>query len=249
MRSMRCAGILPGALPRCAGQGLRYRTGWSYNVRMSDRRSQILDAAARVMGEHGFRRTSVDDVIAAAGLAGKAHFYHYFRSKQELGYAVLERQFEHFADRGLAILREPLIAPLDRLHLFVDSIIAVQVAAGGREGSPFGRLAGELAAADEGFRERLAQVFGRWTDAVRTLLEEMRGQLAPGTEPTRLARFVVATLEGALMLARVSRDVGVLPGIGADLKRFVGMHRRDGPTDAGSTDGALSAATVGVGRS
>src|SRR5688500_17328027 len=141
---------------------------------MSDRRTQILDAAARLMDEHGFRRTSVEDVITAAGLAGKAHFYHYFRSKQELGYAVLERQFERFAERGLAILREPMIAPLDRLHLFVDSLVALQVAEGGRQGSPFGRLAGELGDADEGFRERLAHVFARWTRAIEALLEELR---------------------------------------------------------------------------
>ena len=209
---------------------------------MSDRRTQILDAAARLMDEHGFRRTSVEEVIVAAGLAGKAHFYHYFRSKQELGYAVLERQFERFAERGLAILREPMIAPLDRLHLFVDSLVALQVAEGGRQGSPFGRLAGELGDADEGFRERLAHVFARWTGAIEALLEELRGQFAPGTDPVRLSRFVVATLEGAVMLARVGRDVGMLPGIAADLKRFVALHLRDPSAVAREAHGVTAGA-------
>ena len=194
---------------------------------MSDRRSQILEAAARLMGERGFRATSVDDVIAAAGLAGKAHFYHYFGAKQELGYAVLEHQFARFAERGLAILREPMIAPLDRLHLFIDSLVALQVAEGGRSGSPFGRLASELASSDEGFRERLAGVFARWADAVQALLGELEGELEPGTDTGRMARFVVATLEGGLMLSRVSRDVGMLSGIAADLKRYVGLHLRE----------------------
>ena len=194
---------------------------------MTDRRRQILDAAARVMGEHGYRATSVDDVIGAAGLAGKSHFYHYFGSKQELGYAVLEHQFDRFADRGLAILREPMIDPLDRLHLFIDSLVALQVADGGRSGSPFGRLASELASGDEGFRERLAEVFARWAEAVRRLLDELDGVLLPGTDTRRMSRFVVATLEGALMLARVSRDVGLLTGVATDLKRYVGMHLRE----------------------
>ncbi len=208
---------------------------------MSDRRAQILDAAARVMGEHGYRQTSVDDVIAAAGLAGKAHFYHYFRSKQELGYAVLERQFERFAERGLAVLGEPLIAPLDRLHLFIDSLVALQVARGAREGSPFGRLAGELGDADEGFRERLALVFARWTGAVQALLDELGDRLSEGTDPARLARFIVATLEGALMLARVGRDVALLPDVGADLKRFVAMHVREERRAPASEGGARRA--------
>ena len=198
------------------------------------------------MGERGYRATSVDDVIRAADLAGKSHFYHYFGSKQELGYAVLEHQFTRFADRGLAILREPMIDPLDRLHLFIDSLVALQVADGGRSGSPFGRLAAELASGDEGFRERLAEVFARWADAVRRLLDEMEGgMLAPGTDTRRMSRFVVATLEGALMLARVSRDVGLLTGIAADLKRYVAMHLRD--DESGRTVGAGASASAGAG--
>ena len=214
---------------------------------MSDRRRQILDAAARVMGEHGYRATSVDDVIGAAGLAGKSHFYHYFGSKQELGYAVLEHQFDRFAERGLAILREPMIDPLDRLHLFIDSLVALQVADGGRSGSPFGRLAGELASGDEGFRERLAEVFARWADAVRRLLDELGGALLPGADTRRMSRFVVATLEGALMLARVSRDVGLLTGVAADLKRYVGMHLREeeGGRAAAGTAGGGGVALMG----
>ena len=180
------------------------------------------------MGERGYRQTSVEDVIAAAGLAGKAHFYHYFKSKQELGLAVLDRQFERFTERGLAILREPMIDPIERLYLFIDSLVALQVAqgAGGRGGSPFGALAEELAGSDEGFRARLVQAFERWTGQVQSLLWEAREQLVEGTDAGRLARFVVATLEGALMMARVTRDVGVLPGIATDLKRFVAMHLR-----------------------
>lgn len=193
---------------------------------MSDRRGQILEAAARVMGERGYRATSVGDVIEAAGLAGKSHFYHYFGSKQELGYAVVEHQFARFADRGLAILREPMIDPLDRLHLFIDSLVALQVADGARSGSPFGRLAAELASGDEGFRERLAAVFARWADAVRQLLDELAGALVPDADTRRMSRFVVATLEGGLMLARVSRDVGMLAGIATDLKRYVALHVR-----------------------
>ena len=66
------------------------------------------------------------DVIRETGLSGKSHFYHYFKSKEELGYAVLNRQFERFAERGLAILREPMIDPLERLYLFIDSVVTAQ---------------------------------------------------------------------------------------------------------------------------
>lgn len=78
---------------------------------MSQKRLQILDAAAELIAERGFVQASVDDVIAKAGLSGKSHFYHYFKSKDALGHEVLARQFDVLADRGLHILREQSLIP------------------------------------------------------------------------------------------------------------------------------------------
>lgn len=194
---------------------------------MPDRRSQILDAAAALIAEHGFTSTSVDDVIKAAKLSGKSHFYHYFKSKDELGYEVLNRQFERFSERGLAVLREPMIDPLERLNLFIDSVVALQAESGGRRGSPFGNLAAELADAHEGFRVRIEAVFERWASQIRSLLWEARPQLQDDVDAVRLSRFIIAALEGAVLMTRVKRDMAMLEGIAFDLKRFIAMHGRD----------------------
>jgi TetR/AcrR family transcriptional repressor of nem operon len=189
---------------------------------------QILDAAATLIAERGFTSTSVDDVIKHARLSGKSHFYHYFKSKEELGYEVLNRQFERFAERGLAILREPMIDPLERLGLFIDSVVALQAERGGRGGSPFGNLAAELADAHEGFRVRIEAVFERWASQIRSLLWEARPQLNDDVDAVRLSRFIIATLEGAVLMTRVKRDLSVLEGIAFDLKRFIDTHVRSG---------------------
>ena len=193
-----------------------------------DRRSEILDAAAVLITERGFRETSIDDVIKSSKLSGKSHFYHYFKSKEELGYEVLNRQFERFAERGLAILREPMIDPLERLYLFIDTLVAAQAQRGFRGGSPFGNLAAEMADAHEGFRKRIEIVFERWASQIQSLLWEARPQLVDEVDAARLSRFIIATLEGALLMSRVQRDLAMLQGIVADLKRFIGMHVRDG---------------------
>jgi TetR/AcrR family transcriptional repressor of nem operon len=192
------------------------------------RRSAILDAAARLINERGFSHTSVEELITATGLSGKSHFYHYFKSKEELGYEVLERQFSRFAERGLVLLREPMIEPLDRLALFIDTMVALQYERDARNGSPFGNLAGELADSHEGFRRRLDEVFDVWAGQLRTLLEELRPQLQDGVDTARLARFIVAALEGGMLMTRVKRDAAVMTGIGEDLKRFIATHLRAG---------------------
>jgi len=195
---------------------------------VSKRRKAILDAAARVINERGFSHTSVEDLIQATGLSGKSHFYHYFPSKEALGMAVIDRHFERFTERGLAILSEPMIEPVDRLTLFIDTLVALQRDRDGGSGSPFGNLAGELADAHEGFRQRLDDVFERWTGQLDALLREVGGQLREGVDTVRLARFIIASLEGGMLMTRVTRDVDVMEGIGEDLKRFIATHLRDG---------------------
>jgi AcrR family transcriptional regulator len=53
---------------------------------MRDRKAEILDAAARLIARQGYKQTSIDDVIKASGLCGMSHFYHNFKSKEQLGH-------------------------------------------------------------------------------------------------------------------------------------------------------------------
>ncbi|MFC5861475.1 TetR/AcrR family transcriptional regulator [Acidicapsa dinghuensis] len=67
------------------------------------RRSEILDAASKVFGTKGFDESRVDDIAAQAGLA-KATVYVYFRSKDEIYEAVMERALaEIYARTGEAV--------------------------------------------------------------------------------------------------------------------------------------------------
>ena len=53
-------------------------------------RDQILDAASRLIHLQGYHGTSLDDVLRESGV-GKGNFYYHFRSKEDLGYAIIER--------------------------------------------------------------------------------------------------------------------------------------------------------------
>src|SRR5207253_11303107 len=57
----------------------------------SGRRAQILDAAMHVMAEHGFSGASIKRIAQRAGLKSPALIYWYFRDKQALFDAVLQR--------------------------------------------------------------------------------------------------------------------------------------------------------------
>lgn len=205
---------------------------------MKDRREQIIQAASSVMNRQGFQQTSIDDVIREAGLCGKGHFYHYFKSKEELGYSVLRLQFEQFAERGLALLREPMIPPLERLDRFIDAVVASHAERGCVGGSPCGAMATGMANSHEGFRQWVDALFERWAAQLQALLWEVRPALAEDVDIAQMARFIVATLEGALSMSRVKREIAVMEGIAAELKRFVASRVRDRDAVARVHDGA-----------
>lgn len=71
--------------PRGPGAGSQ----WTESRRAGGRRTAILDAALRVFGQYGYRRTSMDDIAREAGI-GKGTIYLSFASKDEVFQALSE---------------------------------------------------------------------------------------------------------------------------------------------------------------
>jgi AcrR family transcriptional regulator len=59
-------------------------------ARAESRRQQVLDAAAACFRESGFRGASMADISRRAGMS-TGHIYHYFKSKEEIVEAIVER--------------------------------------------------------------------------------------------------------------------------------------------------------------
>src|SRR5260370_3540661 len=55
-----------------------------------DRREQILQAAQKLFADQGFRETNLGDVATQLGFRRQA-VYHYFRSKEEMLYELIDR--------------------------------------------------------------------------------------------------------------------------------------------------------------
>jgi AcrR family transcriptional regulator len=70
------------------------------------RREQILDAAVGVFGRFGFKKTSVDDLAAAAGIS-KQGLYLHFSSKEEVFLAGLQKYLDDCLSRVQQELTKP----------------------------------------------------------------------------------------------------------------------------------------------
>jgi TetR/AcrR family transcriptional repressor of nem operon len=196
-------------------------------------RDQILDAASRLIHLQGYHATSLDDVLRRSGV-GKGNFYYYFKSKEELGYAIIDRVVRLFLERVL----EPVFAdtsadPIDQVHRFLDRVLENQRQRNCVGGCPMGNLASELSDVHEGFRRRLAGTFLEWRVKLTDALSrgQATGRLDADSDPAGLAQFVVAALEGAILLTKVTKDIAVMEQCVAHLKHHLTLYTRD-PLDA-----------------
>ena len=68
-----------------------------------ERADAILDAAAELLTAHGYRRVSIDDVAAGAGV-GKGTIYLHWRTREALFWAVLQRETLQLLEQLIADL-------------------------------------------------------------------------------------------------------------------------------------------------
>jgi TetR/AcrR family transcriptional regulator, transcriptional repressor for nem operon len=189
-------------------------------------REAIMTAATRLIHVHGYNATALDDVLRESGV-GKGNFYYHFKSKEDLGYAILDQIVAGFLERTLEpCFADAEAAPLGQIRCFLDRVVQAQRERNCVGGCVMGNLASELSDVHEGFRTRLATLFTAWQDRLASALESARrrGELVGAADPTTVARFVVASLEGAILLAKVSKDVGVMEQCVAELKRYLRLQ-------------------------
>ena len=170
-------------------------------------RELVLDAAERVMAEHGFEAATIARVVQEAGIP-LSSVYHYYGSKDGILLAVMERGAERFfADmpvsqgrrgrpaqrlaRFIARVAETLERHPDFLRLLIVFAAQPPIAAGGEIQAVVGRIRG---VALERVRHEIAVAFD----------DE---PASPVTD--RLARFALAAFDGAFVASQTDRALAL----------------------------------------
>jgi AcrR family transcriptional regulator len=191
-----------------------------------DTRRRLLEIGQQHIYLHGFQGASVDNILRGVGVT-KGAFFHYFASKAEFGYSVVE---EVLAEMIAAQWVTPLLNSSDALET-----VAVEFEKGTDVlklqqpilGCPLNNLAQEMNPLDDGFRSRTLAVFQMWRDSFRDALARAQqdGIVRVSIDASDEAYALVAQIEGILSMARSSQDPDTLM-IGARvLRRYLDSMR------------------------
>jgi len=185
------------------------------------RKQEFLDSARRLVQARGFAATSVDAVCEDTGTT-KGAFFHYFRDKDELGIELLK----YFRESGRSALQAGGHAeerdPRRRLRRYLAHLEAVYAADPRfRDGCLYAILAYENADPRSEVRRMCAAAIDEWLGAAAGELKAVFSMLRarPAVQARELAEFLLAAIEGALIVSRTA-------GAGGAMKRALAHFRR-----------------------
>lgn len=173
----------------------------------TDTRNHIIQTGADLIAQKGFGATGLNAVLTAAGVP-KGSFYHYFKSKDDFGLAVIDSFAEAYDTRLDAILNDTSRSCLDRLRTYFDTGFEAMLNGEYTRGCLIGNLGQELAGQNEIFRQRLEKVLAGWERRFEKCIAEAQqaGDVSPAVDPADAASLLLSGWEGAILRAKVLRS-------------------------------------------
>ncbi len=189
-------------------------------------RERILELAEAATLEKGFGATSIEELIAGAGIS-KSGFFHHFRDKNALAKALIERYVANdriildglFA-RGDELSEDPLQSFLIGLKLFAEMLADLP------EAHP-GCLAASFVYQEQLFdadvRALSRESFLRWRARFAERFDAIAAKYPPRVPIDRaaLADMAAALIDGGITLGKSLKDPKILPAQVLHFRNYV----------------------------
>ncbi|UZP66118.1 TetR/AcrR family transcriptional regulator [Desulfovibrio mangrovi] len=171
-------------------------------------RQRIIEAGADLINRQGFNGTGLKEILDAAGVP-KGSFYHYFKSKEAFGLAVVDYFAARFGNMFREVVADTSLSPLSRLNTILAIVEERFEKQECRQGCPIGNLAQEMGGLSDQFQVHLRQVIDRMAAAFGDLIRQgqEQGEVRPDLDPVETAYFIVSSWHGALIRMKVTRSL------------------------------------------
>ncbi|MBT5926938.1 MAG: TetR/AcrR family transcriptional regulator [Verrucomicrobia bacterium] len=169
-------------------------------------RNRILAFAFQEFYRNGFQGSSLNQIVELARTT-KGALFHHFKSKQELGYAVVGEVIQPEMRRSWL---EPMDQSLDPIH-DLKSILNGCVKHDKEricQGCPLNNLAQEMSPLDEIFRKKIESLYNDWRKSVSNAFARgiKAGNVKSTANPEAIGAFLVAALAGIIGTVKNAQD-------------------------------------------
>jgi len=173
------------------------------------KKQAILEAATQLMLDKGYVATSVDEICTQAGVT-KGSFFYYFKSKEDLGKALVRC----FGARHQTMIEQQLVGindPLDRIYAYLDFIIEMSHNCSSR-GCLIGTFTQELHASHPDITSLCSENFHLNCELLKAELVAAREKYSPQMEidVDGLAEAFMALTQGTMILIKAHSDCAIM---------------------------------------
>lgn len=190
---------------------------------MSAAREQIVDTTCNLLEAQGYHATGLNQIVQDSG-APKGSLYYYFPDgKEELAAEAIQRSSERIAER-IRINLAAEVDPATAVRAFVEAIARGVEASGFRSGGPLTTVAMESATTNTRLNQACREAYTRLQTA---FAESLQAGAFPAERALALAEFIVASIEGGIILSRTYHSGGPLRRTARQLERVVARAKSE----------------------
>jgi TetR/AcrR family transcriptional repressor of nem operon len=164
----------------------------------ADKRARLIKTASDLTYRHGFGNTALADIAREAKVP-LGNVYYYFKTKAEIGEAIIAQRVAAF--HAMRLEWEKSESPKNRLMALIQ-MTANNRGALARSGCPIGSLCAEL---DKGGGHLARQANRPFTELL-SWIEAQFAALGKGREKKALALHLLSALQGVSLLANSFDD-------------------------------------------
>lgn len=160
-----------------------------------DKRQAIIFTGAKLIHEKGYHHVGIKAILDELQIP-KGSFYHYFKSKEDLGMAIIDIYLMD-TQEAIASVSHSLEGLKNFFNIFFDRLRGMSM----KCGCPVGNLILELSDENESFRMKLHdwyELVYKWIDSI---LSDNGYE-----DATRRAKALFAAFEGAMMAAKLDKS-------------------------------------------
>ncbi len=174
--------------------------------RHQDTCQHLLSTGREIFSTRGFSSVGLSTILQQANVP-KGSFYHYFRSKEQFGQAVLEDYFAGYQESLAERFSAPGQSALERLMGYWENWQKQYCGPEGLQNCLVVKLSAEVADLSESMRITLRDGTGRVIDAIAGCIRAaIAEQSLPGQDPQQLAGNLYQLWLGASLLTKLRHD-------------------------------------------
>lgn len=176
-------------------------------------REKLIDSAFTTFYKQGYQGANIAAILKEVNI-NKGSMYHYFKSKKELGLAVVdERIRRNIKSKYQTVLESdtPYQSLFDTLRTSPDTLVY---------GCPLNKMSQEMVYIDEAFKKLLSSVYADFEKSIANILDKAIeiSEIQP-CDIQITARLIIASYEGALMIYHLNRDRGQYNNVISELEK------------------------------